>query len=56
MIEGLQKSPASMETRAEALEIVRSLIDRIVLHPVESGFEIEPVGEIANMVMLANGA
>ena len=54
-VEDLQTSPASMETRAEALEIIRSLIDQIVLHPVENGFDIEPVGEIANMVMLANG-
>ncbi len=54
-IENLRDSLASLDTRTEALEVIRSLIERIVLHPVENGFEIELVGEIANMVALANG-
>jgi hypothetical protein len=40
---------------AEALEVVRSLIDRVVLHPApdaQRGFEIELVGEIGAMVNL----
>lgn len=39
-----------------ALEIVRSLIERVVLHPLtdgDRGFEIELVGEVAAMVALA---
>jgi predicted TIM-barrel fold metal-dependent hydrolase len=38
------------EDRAEALEILRSLIDKIVVRPVGDRFELELVGEIANMV------
>jgi hypothetical protein len=40
---------------AEALEAVRSLIERVVLHPApdgQRGFEIELIGEIAAMVSL----
>jgi len=38
-----------------ALEAVRTLIERVVLHPAEdgSGLEIELIGEIASMVSLA---
>jgi len=39
----------------EALEVVRSLIERVVLHPApggQRGFEIELVGEISAMVNL----
>jgi hypothetical protein len=39
-------------TQTEALEILRGLIERVVLHPVDNGFEIELVGEIAAMVAL----
>ncbi len=40
-----------------ALEAIRGLIDRVVLHPVdtaENGMEIELIGEIAAMVALAS--
>ena len=40
---------------AEALEVVRSLIERVVLHPApdgQRGFEIELIGEIGAMVKL----
>ena len=37
---------------AEALEILRGLIDRVVVHHGERGFEIELVGAIANMMAL----
>jgi hypothetical protein len=43
-IEHLRDSLACLDTRTEALEIIRSLIERIVLHPVENGYEIELVG------------
>ena len=37
-----------------ALEAVRSLIERIELHPLEGrGFEIDLVGDIASMIRLA---
>jgi site-specific DNA recombinase len=40
---------------AEAMEVIRSLIERVVLHPApvgQRGFEVELVGEIAAMVSL----
>jgi hypothetical protein len=43
-------------TKTEALEILRSLIDRISVSAGENGFTIELVGEIANMVRLSAGA
>jgi hypothetical protein len=42
---------------AEALDVVRGLIERVVLHPGEDGqrgFEIELVGDIAAMVGLGS--
>ena len=36
--------------KTEALEILRSLIDRVSVSAGEIGFTIELVGEIANMV------
>ena len=35
-----------------ALEILRGLIERIVLHPIEDGLEIERIGEITAMIDL----
>ncbi len=41
-------------TRAEAVEIIRSLIDQVILRPTAEGqLEIELVGDLANMVHLA---
>src|SRR5262249_24456705 len=48
----LHAALAERETQTEALEILRGLIERVVLHPVETGFEIELVGEIAAMIDL----
>src|SRR5262249_52750750 len=39
-------------TRTEATELLRGLIDRVVLHPGKGGPEIELVGDIARMVEL----
>jgi len=39
-------------TRTEATEILRDLIDRVVLYPEKGGPEIELVGDIARMVEL----
>jgi hypothetical protein len=43
-------------TKTEALEILRSLINRVSVSAGETGFTIELVGEIANMVRLSAGA
>ena len=41
------------DTRAEAMEVVRSLIERVMIHPGKEGkFEIELEGEIARMIEL----
>jgi hypothetical protein len=40
----------------EALEILRGLIERVMVVPAETGFAIELTGEIANMVRLSAGA
>jgi site-specific DNA recombinase len=48
----LQTALAEPATQTEALEILRGLIERVVLHPADKGVEIELIGEIANMVDL----
>jgi site-specific DNA recombinase len=40
----LHEALADPVTRDEALTNIRNLVDRVVLHPVEGGFEIELVG------------
>ena len=52
----LRDALADSTTRTEALEILRGLIDRADVSASENGFEIELVGEIANMVRLSAGA
>lgn len=52
----LHTALADPELRGEALDIIRSLIERVELHPAEDGFRIELVGEIANMMKLSAGA
>jgi hypothetical protein len=42
--------------RAEAIEIIRGLIDRVVVHPVDGNLEVELVGEIAGMVNLSSAS
>ena len=36
--------------------MIRGLVECVALHPVDSGFEVELVGEIASMVALAAGS
>src|SRR5213080_709746 len=55
-IADLHLALADPELRAEALELIRGLIERVELHPAEDGFRIELVGEIASMVTLSAGA
>ena len=53
-VEGLQVALQGPDS-ADALEVVRGLVERVVLHPGadgQRGFEIELVGEIAAMVRL----
>ena len=48
---------ADPATRTEAIEIIRALIERVELHPMKGGgFEIELVGDIANMIKLGTDA
>src|SRR5262249_8482925 len=39
-------------TRDEAVTIIRSLIERVELHPTKDGFDIDFFGEIAAMIAL----
>ena len=48
----LHEALADDRTRIEATEILRGLVERVVLHPGEHGPEIELVGDIASMVAL----
>ena len=43
-------------TRSEAIELLRGLINEVILYPTDSGFEIELVGEIAKMIALPGGS
>ncbi len=54
-VESLRDALTNEETRTEALGILRSLIEAVVIYPIEGGYEIELIGEIANMVDLATG-
>ena len=54
-VTNLQEALADPETRMEALEILRSMIERVRVKTVENGVEIELIGEIANMVRLSAG-
>ena len=51
-VANLQQALAQPGTHTEALEILRGLIEQVVLRPVDKGLEIEIIGEIAAMVDL----
>ena len=51
----LQRADQDPSLRDEALTILRSLIDQVVITPVGSGFEVDFVGEIANMIKMPGG-
>ncbi len=55
-VENLHGALADPAARTEAVEILRGLVDGIYLHPIDGGFEIELVGEIAKMIELSAGA
>ena len=46
---------ANPADREEAIEIIRSMIDRIVLLLRQDGYEVEVSGEIAKMIEIALG-
>jgi len=48
----LHETIAHESTRDEAIELLRGLIDRVLLHPGNGGPEIELIGEIGGMVEL----
>jgi hypothetical protein len=52
-VERLHTALADQNVKAEAIEILRGLVETIRLRPADDGYEIELVGEIANMVVLA---
>ena len=52
-VENLHEALADPGARDEALGLLRGLIERIELQPIEDGFEIELTGEIAHMVALS---
>ncbi len=52
-VENLHEALADPGARDEALGLLRGLIERIELYPIEDGFEIELTGEIARMVELS---
>ena len=51
----LQRALEDPSLRNEALTILRSLIDHVVITPADSGFEVDFVGEIANMIKVPGG-
>jgi site-specific DNA recombinase len=55
-VDNLQEALSDPETRSEAIEILRGLIERVAVSAAEEGFTIELVGEIANMVGLSSGS
>jgi site-specific DNA recombinase len=53
----LQDLLESDATRTEAVEIIRSLVDRVIFRPTpEGGIEVELVGDIAGMIHLAQNS
>ena len=49
-VEELRDAIEDDETRDEALEILRGFIDRVTIKPLDHGFEIEIVGDLAKMI------
>ena len=51
-VESLHEALNAKDTKAEATEILRGLIEAINVRPTEHGLEIELVGNIVNMLKL----
>ena len=54
-VERLGEALSEPGIRDEAIDILRGLVERVVVRPVNDGFEIELIGEIAQMVELGLG-
>ena len=54
-VSNLREALSNPDTQPEALEILRGLIERVNVRGTSAGFEIELIGEIANMVRLSAG-
>jgi len=49
-VERLQHALSDPEIRDEAIEVLRSLLEAVIIAPTEAGLEIEIVGDIAHMI------
>ena len=49
-VERLQNALSDPEIRDEAVEVLRSLLEAVIIAPTEAGLEIEIVGDIAHMI------
>jgi hypothetical protein len=54
-VEQLHQALDHPEIRDEAMQVLRGLIEHVLIGPADNGFEIEIVGEIAKMVELGLG-
>jgi len=54
-VDSLQEARSDPETRSEAIEILRGLIERVAIGAVEDGIAIELAGKIANMAGFSSG-
>jgi site-specific DNA recombinase len=54
-VENLAAALQDPSTHTEALELLRGLVDRVVVHQTDSGIEVELVGEIVKMIKLSGG-
>jgi site-specific DNA recombinase len=54
-VERLHQALDHPEIRDEAVQVLRGLIEHVLIKPADKGFEIEIVGEIAKMVELGLG-
>ena len=54
-VEQLQEALNHPEIRDEAIQVLRGLLERVVLAPIEGGFDVEIVGEIAQMIEIGLG-
>ena len=52
-VRGLIRALNKEDSRAEAGELIRALIDRIVLTPVNGALEVDLVGDLAGIITLA---
>lgn len=54
-VSGLQEALKDPLLHDEAMDILRSLIERVEMEPSNDGYEITLVGEIAHMIGLSTG-